>query len=62
MTGCVAHTKERVPICFQYNMGTCASGKQPGERCNRGLHVCAKMLAMGWLVRSCTRTVLTEGA
>eukprot|EP00971_Amphidinium_carterae_P169467 3357249-Amphidinium_carterae.1 len=36
MVGCVSHTKERLPICFQYNLGTCASNKQPGERCNRG--------------------------
>eukprot|EP00971_Amphidinium_carterae_P225045 4464093-Amphidinium_carterae.1 len=41
---CLAARADKEPICFSYNMGTCESGKKPGERCNRGFHVCAMNL------------------
>ena len=40
---CTAKTKEGVPLCFGYNTGRCNS-VQPGQRCQRGLHGCAKLV------------------
>ena len=32
------------PLCFGFNLGTCDSGVAPGEKCRRGLHLCAKLV------------------
>eukprot|EP00971_Amphidinium_carterae_P346901 6488659-Amphidinium_carterae.1 len=59
MEGCVTHIKDKAPICFQYNVGQCSANKQPGERCSRGLRVCAKDIGGGaLLVQSTSRTLL----
>ncbi len=34
-------TSDGVPICFNYNLNGCSDAR-PGERCRRGLHVCAE--------------------
>eukprot|EP00971_Amphidinium_carterae_P180376 3577670-Amphidinium_carterae.1 len=41
---CLAARADKEPICFGYNMGACESGKKPGDRCNRGFHICDKTL------------------
>ena len=41
LSGHHAVTKDGTPICFAYNMKSgCPSGKPPGARCSRGVHVC----------------------
>ena len=37
LRGGVPHTKAKEPICYGYNLGTCA---HTGDRCDKGLHVC----------------------
>ena len=47
--GCVAKTPQGCtvappdePICFAYNLPGGCPNAQPGQRCSKGLHVCAK--------------------
>ena len=42
----VARTSDGTPICFAYNLG-CCNGARPGQRCDRGLHVCTKIGCQG---------------
>ena len=37
LRGGVSHTKAKEPICYGYNLDTCAHS---GARCDKGLHVC----------------------
>eukprot|EP00971_Amphidinium_carterae_P049551 976662-Amphidinium_carterae.1 len=41
LEGCQAVTSRGEPICFLYNLGRCPN-KVSGNRCPKGLHVCAK--------------------
>ena len=40
---CTAKTKQDVPLCFGYNTNRC-NAVQAGQRCQRGLHGCAKLV------------------
>ena len=41
--GCVARTSGGEPICVAYNLDGCQDANtQPGEKCKKGFHVCAK--------------------
>ena len=39
--GCTAALPEE-PICFSYNLPGGCPNAQPGQRCSKGLHICAK--------------------
>ena len=34
-------TKDKKPICYGYNLGTCDRA-QPGQKCAKGMHVCMR--------------------
>jgi hypothetical protein len=40
---CGSKTTDEQNICFGFNLKTCPHKVQPGTRCPRGLHVCAKL-------------------
>eukprot|EP00971_Amphidinium_carterae_P090517 1792153-Amphidinium_carterae.1 len=42
----IVRTSKGQPICWNYNLGTCQSSRtKPGQRCNRGWHVCCFRMA-----------------
>lgn len=40
--GCVTKTQRGHPLCFAYNSPDGCTGAQPGGKCSRGLHLCAR--------------------
>ena len=55
LRGGSSKNSDGVPVCFNFNLRGC-QGAKPGERCQKGLHVCAKCFATDHVFSQRTRS------